>query len=81
MESIARDVWLQRGAEVNIWQSGLAGLLSLLVPDMNSFSIIDEILSGNHVPWSHTLNLLGYANVYLIVLLALSVVVFDHREI
>jgi ABC-type multidrug transport system fused ATPase/permease subunit len=81
MESIARDVWLQRGAEMSIWQSGLLGLLSLLVPDMNSFTIVDDILAGNHVPWAHVLTLLGYANVYLIVLLALSVVVFDYREI
>ncbi|HUB66607.1 MAG TPA: ABC transporter permease subunit [Candidatus Methylacidiphilales bacterium] len=81
LENIAREVWLQRGAEISIWQSGLAGLLSLLIPDMNSFTIVDEILAGNHIPWSHTLDLLGYAGVYLIVLLALSIAVFDYREI
>ena len=63
------------------WQSGLVGLISLLIPDMNSFTIVDEILAGNKVPWSHALNLLGYADVYLIVLLALSIVIFDYREI
>jgi hypothetical protein len=81
MESVARDVWFQRGAEVSIWQSGLLGLLSLLVPDMNSFTIVDEILAGNHVPWMHAFDLLGYAGVYLVVLLALSIVIFDYREI
>jgi ABC-type Na+ efflux pump permease subunit len=81
MESVARDVWFQRGAEVSIWQSGLLGLLSLLVPDMNSFTIVDEILAGNHVPWAHAFDLLGYASVYLVVLLSLSVVIFDYREI
>jgi hypothetical protein len=48
---------------------------------MNSFTIVDEILSGNPVPWAHTLSLIGYAGVYLTVLLALSVVIFDFREI
>jgi ABC-type Na+ efflux pump permease subunit len=81
MESTAREFWLARGAEASIWQSGLVGLISLLVPDMNSFTIVDEILAGNKVPWSHALNLLGYADVYLIVLLAVSVVIFDYREI
>jgi len=81
LESVARDVWLQRGAEVTIWQSGLLGLLSLLIPDMNSFTIVDEILAGNHVPWTHTFDLLGYAGVYLVVLLAVSIVIFDYREI
>jgi ABC-type Na+ efflux pump permease subunit len=81
MESTAREFWLARGAEASIWQSGLVGFISLLIPDMNSFTIVDEILAGNKIPWSHALNLLGYADVYLIVLLAVSVVIFDYREI
>jgi ABC-type transport system involved in multi-copper enzyme maturation permease subunit len=81
MESTAREFWLASGAETSIWQSSLVGLISLLIPDMNSFTIVDEILAGNKIPWSHALNLLGYADVYLIILLAVSVVVFEHREI
>jgi ABC-type Na+ efflux pump permease subunit len=81
MESVAREVWFQRGAELSIWQSGLIGLISLLIPDMNSFTIIDEILAGNHLPWKDAIDLLGYAGVYLVILLALSVVIFDYREI
>lgn len=81
MESTARIFWLARGAETTIWQNGFVGLISLLVPDMNSFTIVDEILAGNHVPWAHALNLLGYSEVYLIVLLAVSIVIFDYREI
>ena len=81
MEGMARTFWLSNGAETSIWQSALLGFVSLLVPDMNSFTIVDEILAGNRVPWSHAINLLGYADVYVIVLLAVSVVVFDYREI
>ena len=81
MEATARDFWLTHGAETTLWQSGLVGGVSLLVPDMNSFTIVDEILAGNRIPWSHALNLLGYANVYVIVLLAVSIVIFDYREI
>ena len=46
MESTARDVWMQRGAGASLWQNGLIELLSLLVPDMNSFTIVDEIMAG-----------------------------------
>jgi ABC-type Na+ efflux pump permease subunit len=81
MEGTAREFWLARGAETSIWQSGLVGMISMLIPDMNSFTIVDEILAGNRVPWSHALNLLGYADVYLIVLLAVSIVIFNYREI
>jgi ABC-type transport system involved in multi-copper enzyme maturation permease subunit len=81
MEGAARTVWLAHGAETNIWLGVLLGLISVLIPDMNSFTIVDEILAGNVVPWSHALSLLGYAGVYLVVLLGLSVVIFDFREI
>lgn len=81
MEATARDVWLSRGAEVSALHKWLLELLSLLVPDMNSFTIVDEILNGHLVPWWHTLNLLGYASIYTIVLLALSQLIFEFREI
>lgn len=81
MESTAREFWLARGADASFLQSGLVGLISLLVPDMNSFTIVDEILAGNKVPWSHALNLIGYGDAYIIVLLGVSIVVFDYREI
>jgi ABC-type Na+ efflux pump permease subunit len=81
MESTAREFWLASGASSSIWQSSLVGFISLLIPDMNSFTIVDEILAGNKVPWHHALNLIGYADVYMIVLLGVSIVIFDYREI
>ena len=80
-ESIARAAWLARGPDTNMWQSGMVGLISLLIPDLNSFTIVDEILAGNRVPWAHTLNLLGYADIYILVLLAVSIVIFEFREL
>jgi len=81
MEGVAREMWLSRGADTTVWQSAMVGLLSMIIPDMNSFTIVDEILAGNRVPWEHTFNLLGYAGVYTIVLLAVSEVIFRFREI
>ena len=81
LEGTARTVWLAHGAETNFWLAALIGLISVIIPDMNSFTIVDEILAGNVVPWAHTLSLLGYAGVYLVVLLALSIVIFEFREI
>jgi ABC-type Na+ efflux pump permease subunit len=81
LESVAREVWLQGGASAELFQSAFIGLIALLVPDLNAFTIIDEILAGNKVPWWHTFNLLGYAGVYIIVLLAVSELIFRNREI
>jgi ABC-type Na+ efflux pump permease subunit len=81
MEGTAREFWLASGAHASVWQSSLVGLIAMLIPDMNSFTIVDEILAGNKIPWSHALNLLGYADLYLIVVLGMSIVIFDYREI
>jgi len=81
MEGTARTFWLSHGAETNLWQSCLVGFISLLIPDLNAFTIVDEILAGNNVPWHHTFDLIGYAVVYLVVLLSVAIVVFDYREI
>ena len=81
MESTARDVWLGHGAQTTFLQSSFLELISLLVPDMNAFTIVDEILDGNVVPWWHTWDLLGYSMVYTVVLLALSELIFEFREI
>jgi ABC-type transport system involved in multi-copper enzyme maturation permease subunit len=81
LEGAAREFWLAHGADASIWESSLVGLISMLIPDMNSFTIVDEILAGNRVPWHHALSLLGYADVYIIVLLGVSIIIFDYREI
>ena len=81
LEGTARSVWLSQGAESNFLLGVLLGLVSMLIPDMNAFTIVDEILAGNPVPWDHTFSLLGYAGVYLIVILGLSALIFEHREI
>lgn len=81
LESVAREVWFSRGAETSIWQDAFSGLVTMLIPDFNSFTIIDEILAGNPVPWAHTFNLLGYAGAYLVIVLALSELSFRYREL
>ena len=82
MESTARAVWLAASnGHPSLVAKTLAALIAMLIPDLNAYTIVDEILSGNVVHWSDTWNLLGYAAAYVVVLLAVSVVVFEHREI
>jgi ABC-type Na+ efflux pump permease subunit len=81
MESTAREVWLAAGGSTSVVQSALVGLISMLVPDMNAYTIVDEILANNPVPWHHALDLIAYAGAYTVVLLAAGGVIFQYREI
>ena len=82
MESSAREVWLAApNGTHSVFGGALAALITCLIPDLNAYSIVDDILLGHPVPWSHTVDLVAYAGAYLVVLLAVSVVVFEYREI
>jgi hypothetical protein len=82
MESSAREVWLATAGGHVTWIGGaLAASITMLIPDLNAYSIVDEILLGRPVPWSHTWELLGYAGAYVVVLLSVSVAIFQHREL
>jgi ABC-type Na+ efflux pump permease subunit len=82
MESSARDVWLASASgHPSLPGTILAGLISMLIPDLYQYGIVDEINAGNYVPWSHTWDLLGYAWGYLIVLLGLGITIFEYREV
>ena len=82
MESSAREVWLAAAGGHVTWIGGaLAASITMLIPDLNAYSIVDEILLGRPVPWSHTWELLGYAGAYVVVLLSVSVAIFQHREL
>jgi hypothetical protein len=82
LESTAREVWLaSAGGHPPFLTTMLAAFVSMLIPDMNAYTIVDEILAGNVVPWAHAWDLLAYAGAYLVVLLSLAVVMFEYREI
>lgn len=81
LQSVAREQWLESG-EKAAWfiQFFLAGV-ALLVPDFNLYSLIDEIVAGNAVPWRATLEVLAYSGVYVGVLLAASAWLFEGRDL
>lgn len=81
LQSVARAAWLGGGTEVNFAARIFLGVLSFLLPDMNIYNVIDEIVAGNPVPWSHTLNVLSYTGVFLIVVMTISILTFNEREL
>ena len=63
---------MQGGTEATALSKVFLGVLSFIIPDMNIFNVIDEIIAGNPVPWSHTLNVLSYAGIYIVVVMSIS---------
>lgn len=81
MQSVARTAWLHGTEAVAWWKVGLLGLISFLIPDFSLYSIIDEIIAGDTVPWAHTGQLLAYSLIYVVVALGAASLIFSDREL
>ena len=81
LQSVAREQWLESG-EKAVWfiQLFLAAV-ALLVPYFNLYSLIDEIVAGNVVPWRATLEVVAYSSAYVGVLLAAAAWLFEGRDL
>ena len=81
LQSVAREQWLESGEKASWLVQGFLASVALLVPDFNLYSLIDEIVAGNLVQWSATLEVLAYSGVYVGVLLAAAAWIFEGRDL
>lgn len=81
LQSVAREQWLESGHQAEWWTQLFLAAVALLVPDFNLYSLIDEIVAGNVVPWRGTLEVLAYSGAYIGVLLAVAAWLFEGRDL
>lgn len=77
----AREVW-GRSEDTLAWlMKPFIAIVAIIIPDMGAFNLIDEIIAGNPIPLSHTLNVIIYALVYIGVVLTAACLIFTSREL
>jgi len=81
LQSVAREQWLESGETIGWLLQAFLAAVALLVPDFNLYSLIDEIVAGNVIPWRATLGVLAYSGVYVGVLLAAAAWLFEGRDL
>jgi hypothetical protein len=81
LQSVAREQWLESGEKAAWLVQLFLAAVALLVPDFNLYSLIDEIVAGNVVPWRATLEVLAYSGAYVGVLLAAAAWLFEGRDL
>lgn len=72
------DYLLGRPAHEGNW---LAGILYAVVPNWQLFWMADALVNYKSIPWSYVAQALGYVATYLAALLAISLVLFEDREL
>ncbi|MEM6884534.1 MAG: ABC transporter permease subunit [Verrucomicrobiota bacterium] len=80
LQATAREVWLEQGTG-GVFETSLLAVVSLLIPDFQSYSIIDEILAGNSVSWNYVFEIAGYSVCYAAIILAIGGLIFKEREL
>ena len=81
LQSVAREQWLESGERVGWALQFFLAAVALLVPDLNLYNLIDEIVAGNAVRWQTTLEVLAYSGVYVGVLLTAAAWLFEGRDL
>jgi ABC-type transport system involved in multi-copper enzyme maturation permease subunit len=81
LQSVARQVWLQDMAGSSLPKNVLLAFIAFLVPDFQSYNLIDEIIAGNVIVWAHSLEILAYSLLYVAVALVVSSLIFEDREL
>ncbi len=80
LQGVARRMWLD-GGEAEWWQRLFLAGVALVIPDLESYAVIDEIIAGNTVQWGDTLSILVYSGIYVSILLAVASLAFEEREL
>lgn len=80
LQATARQVWLEEGAG-SVFEKIILIFVSWVIPDFQSYSIIDEILAGNPVSWGYVGEICGYSFLYLVVILVIGAFLFQEREL
>lgn len=80
LQATARDYWLE-GMDIAWWTRGLTAIVALIFPDLQAFSLADDIIAGTAVSMGLFLQTAGLGLLYVGVYYLLACVVFTGREL
>ncbi|MDZ4788994.1 MAG: ABC transporter permease subunit [Blastochloris sp.] len=81
LQSVARQVWLQDMHTASFLKNSFLAMVAFLIPDFQTYNLIDEIIAGNNIRWGSTLEILTYSVIYVGVALVTASLIFEDREL
>lgn len=80
LQATARDYWLE-GMDIAWWTRGMVALVALIFPDLQAFSLADDIVAGTAISMGLFLQTIGLGALYVGVYYLFACVVFSGREL
>lgn len=81
LQAIARQMWLHESGDPGWLKTAALAFISWIVPDFQSYNLIDEIIAGNAVHWPDTLGVCAYSLIYTAIVLLAAALAFQEREL
>lgn len=81
LQATAREYWLGGYAVAEWWQTLLVGFVSLVFPDLQAFSLTDDVIAGASIPMGVFFETFGLGLLYVGVYFLLASFVFSTREL
>lgn len=80
LQATAREAWMQ-GIDPTVWTRLLVGIVALLFPDLQAFSLSDDVIAGAAIPLGIFFKTFMLGWVYVVIYFALAGFVFAGREL
>ncbi|MFV0414966.1 MAG: ABC transporter permease [Chthoniobacterales bacterium] len=80
LQATARDFWLA-GVDTQWWTRALTALLALLFPDLQAFSLADDVVAGTAIPAAVFWQTFVLGWIYIAVYYSLASYIFSGREL
>jgi ABC-type transport system involved in multi-copper enzyme maturation permease subunit len=81
LQAVARQLWLHEQAVPELYKKAVLAVISWLIPDFQSYNLIDEIIAGNKILWSDSVQIMLYSLIYVAVIMAVASLIFEEREL
>ncbi len=81
LQAVARQLWLHEQTVPEFYKKAVLAVISWIIPDFQSYNLIDEIIAGNKILWSDSVPIMLYSLIYVAVIMAVASLIFEEREL
>lgn len=81
LQAVARQLWLHEQTVPEFSKKALLAVIAWIIPDFQTYNLIDEIIAGNRILWSDSASVVLYSLLYVVVVMVVAGLVFEEREL
>ncbi|MEM9443870.1 MAG: ABC transporter permease subunit [Verrucomicrobiota bacterium] len=81
LQYLAKMHWLYNDLTSNALKLLFIAVVGWIIPDFEIYNLIDDVILGKYLPWKACFDVLWYSALYISIMLVLSALIFEEREL